>query len=51
MGKKEIQDKIRDLINWIVIFENEYGIPKEVVDELRAKIEEISKMIDELEIK
>ena len=39
---KEAEDKIRDTINWIAVFEEEYNLPKEVVDQLRERLEEIA---------
>lgn len=39
---KEIEDNIRNTINWIKIFEEEYNLPKEVVDELRKRLEGIA---------
>ncbi len=39
---KEIEGKVRELINWIAVFEEEYNVPKEVVDKLRSGLEEIA---------
>lgn len=45
---KEIEDEIRDMINWIAVFENEYNLDKEIVDQLRDKLEDLSKKVNEL---
>lgn len=46
---KEIQDQLRDTINWVQVFEDEYNLDKEVVDTLRQKLEDISAKIGALE--
>ena len=38
----KITDEIRDTINWISVFEDEYNLPAEVVDELRKRLEDIA---------
>jgi hypothetical protein len=45
---KAIEDEIRDLINWIAVFETEYNLDKEIVDQLRNKLEDLSKKVNEL---
>ena len=42
---KQIANELRDLNNWIAVFSNEYDLPAEVVEELRSKIESISKKL------
>ena len=39
---KEVANEIRDVINWIKVFEEEYNLPVEVVDKLRSRLEEIA---------
>ena len=39
---KEAEDKIRDLINWVAVFEDEFNLPKEVVDTLKKRLEHIA---------
>jgi hypothetical protein len=39
---KEIADEIRNIINWVVVFEQEYDLPKEVVEQLRGRLEKIA---------
>jgi hypothetical protein len=45
---KEVEDQIRDIINWIVVFEDGYSVPKEVVDTLRSKLEEVAGKVGSL---
>lgn len=40
---KKIADDVRDIINWVAVFESEYELPKEVVDQLRKRLEKIAK--------
>ena len=42
---KEIEDEIREIINWIKVFETEYKLPAEVVDQLRGRLESIASKI------
>jgi hypothetical protein len=39
---KEIENEIRDMINWVAVFETEYELPKEVVDKLKERLEGIA---------
>ncbi len=39
---KEVADEIRDIINWIKVFEEEYKLPAEVVSQLRTRLESIA---------
>ena len=41
----EVENDIRDIINWLVIFQEEYGIDEEAVDVLRAKLEKLAKKV------
>ena len=41
----EITDEIRDIINLIKVFEEEYNIPEEAVKQLRDKLEGIVQKI------
>lgn len=36
---QEIANEIRDIINWVKVFEEEYDLPLEVVNQLRSKLE------------
>lgn len=42
---KEIEDEIRDIINWVKVFEEEYGLDAEVVNALITRLENIAKKI------
>ncbi|MBD3309701.1 hypothetical protein GF351_00625, partial [Candidatus Woesearchaeota archaeon] len=35
---KEIENEIRDLINWVKVFETEYDLPAEVVQKLTSRL-------------
>ena len=39
---KEVADQLRDTVNWIKVFEEEYNLPAEVVSQLRERLEAIS---------
>ena len=41
----EITDEIRDVINLIKVFEGEYNIPEEAVQQMRDKLEGVVKKI------
>ena len=43
MSVKAIADDVREVINLVVVFEQEYNLPKEVVDQLRTRLEKIAK--------
>ena len=42
---KAAEDKLRDIINWVEVFETEYKLDKEIVDTLRAKLEEAAVLV------
>ena len=48
MKKPTVQNEIRDIINWISVFKEEYELEEEVVDKLRGRLEKLSQMVDEL---
>ncbi len=39
---KQCTDEIRDIINWIAVFETEYKLPAEVVGQLRSRLEKLA---------
>jgi hypothetical protein len=39
---EEVANEIRDIINWIKVFEEEYNLPEEVVGQLRTRLEGIA---------
>lgn len=48
---KSIEDEIRDLINWVSVFEKEYDLPKEVTDKLLRKLHSIARKVGWLRCK
>ena len=40
---KEVEDSLRDMMNWVAVFAEEYNIPEEAVTKLKEKISEIAK--------
>ncbi len=42
---KKIEDELRDLMNWVAVFEKEYDLPREVIDTLYNKIHSIAQRI------
>lgn len=45
---KDIADGLRDLLNWIAVFEEEYMLPAEVCDQLRANVSQIAQVVQAL---
>ena len=43
---KEIENELRDIMNWISVFETEYNLPKEVVVQLKARLEDLAEKIE-----
>ncbi|MBI2564608.1 hypothetical protein HYV79_01310 [Candidatus Woesearchaeota archaeon] len=48
---KNVENELRDLMNWVAVFEQEYDLPREVVDKLLNKIHSIAKKIGWLRCK
>ncbi|MBI5065728.1 hypothetical protein HZA97_05825 [Candidatus Woesearchaeota archaeon] len=48
---KSVEDDVRDLINWVAVFEKEYDIPKEATEELLNKLHSIAKKVGWLRCK
>lgn len=48
-AKQEIVDELRDLLNWIAVFQEEYDLPTEVYTTLRDKVEQIAYSLEKLE--
>jgi len=42
---KDIAATLRDLNNWVFVFAKEYDLPKEAVDTLHKKVDEIAKKL------
>lgn len=47
---REIENEIRDVINWVKVFEDEYGLDAEVVDTLVNRLEGLGKKIGDAKI-
>ena len=39
------EDSVRDLKNWIFVFAKEYDLPKEAIDKLHEKVDELASKI------
>ena len=44
----EVEDDIRDLVNWLAVFQEEYDIAEEAVSVLRQKLEKLAKKVGTL---
>ena len=42
---KSIEDDVRDIINWVNVFETEYDLPKEVVDKLLERLHNVARRV------
>ncbi|HLC65180.1 MAG TPA: hypothetical protein VJI46_03595 [Candidatus Nanoarchaeia archaeon] len=42
---RSVEDDIRDIVNWVAVFEKEYDLNKEVVKTLKGKLEGISRKL------
>jgi hypothetical protein len=42
---KEAEDELRELMNWVSVFNTEYDLPAEVVEKLQKKLQKVSKII------
>lgn len=42
---KEVANEVRDIINWIKVFEEEYDLPAEVVNQLRTRLEGVAEKL------
>ena len=38
----EVQNEIRDIVNWVAVFKEEYDLPEEVVNKLKERLEAIT---------
>ena len=45
------EDAVRDVKNWLFVFAKEYDLPKEALDTLQKKIEELAMKIGNIECK
>ena len=42
---KSIEDEIREIINWVSVFEMEYDLPKEAVEQLQERLHNIARRV------
>jgi hypothetical protein len=42
---KDVEDEIRDIINWVAVFEQEYDMPKEAVETLMNRLHEVARKV------
>ena len=35
---QEVADELRDIINWVAVFNEEYNLPEEVADKLKSRL-------------
>ncbi len=42
---KKATDELRDMLNWIAVFEEEYNLPAEAVDQLKERLEKIANLL------
>lgn len=48
MTVKAIEDEIRDIVNWVSVFDTEYDLPEEVVSQLKDRLLKLAKDIGSL---
>jgi len=44
----DVENDIRDIINWLAAFQEEYDIAEEAVNVLRSKLEKLAKKVGSL---
>jgi len=42
---KNATDELREIVNWIAVFEEQYNLPKEVVCQLRDRLEKVANFL------
>ncbi len=48
LGIREVENALRDMMNWIAVFAEEYELPKEAVDKLNEKVHEIARLAGDI---
>lgn len=48
---KNAENSVRDLKNWIFVFAKEYDLPKEAIDMLHTKVDEVAQKIGQITCK
>lgn len=46
---RNVEDAVRELKNWVFVFAKEYDLPKEAIDTLSKKIDELAQKIGNIE--
>ena len=47
MKEQQIADELHEMKRWVAVFETEYGLPPEVVSQLRMRIDRIADLLAE----
>ncbi|MBD3319443.1 hypothetical protein GF342_06070 [Candidatus Woesearchaeota archaeon] len=42
---KAVENELKDLLNWVSVFEDEYDLDKEVVDKLKDKLRNVAEKV------
>jgi len=50
-GVRSAADALRDLKNWLFVFAKEYSLPKEALDKLHEKVDELGDKLKRVECK
>lgn len=46
VNKQPVVDELRELRNWIAVFEEEYDLDEEVVQKLRERIDNVAEQLE-----
>ena len=47
---KAIENEIRDILNWISVFEEEYDLEHEIVEQLRQRLSGVARKVGNLNV-
>lgn len=42
---RQVTDELRELHNWVMVFQTEYDLPAEVVTQLRERLEKVARTL------
>lgn len=42
---KKATNELREILNWIAVFEEQYNLPNEVVSQLRDRLEKVANLL------
>lgn len=48
---RDVADALRDVKNWVFVFAKEYNLPKDAVDKLHEKLDELGAKLSGVECK